>query len=84
MQVGELGMRCACTQKALVYHFEGTTTASTGRDDYVRTILENSAKFRQRWHHRLRDFPNDDNDWSWHDRDAFGMSDQLDLVLISP
>jgi GT2 family glycosyltransferase len=83
MRVRELGLVCACDPSIEVYHFEGTTTASRGRDDYVRTILANSAKFRERWHEQLKQFPNDDGDWSWPHRDDFAMTDELDLRLIT-
>ena len=82
MRVRELGLACACDPTIEVYHFEGTTTASRGRDDYVRTILANSAKFRERWHEQLKNLPNDDGDGSWHKRDDVPMTDELDLSMI--
>lgn len=78
----QAGYRCVYTPEVEMYHFEGMTTASFGQADYARNIVEQSAKFRQRWREVLKAFPPDDGDFRWRDRNEFGMTNELDLSMV--
>jgi GT2 family glycosyltransferase len=79
MKVNQAGYYCAYTPDVEIYHFEGTTTAASGQMNYIRVIVENSSKFRERWKDELASLPEDDGDFTWKDINTFNLSNELDL-----
>jgi GT2 family glycosyltransferase len=82
LRANEAGYYCAYTPDVEIYHFEGMTTASFGQGEYVRNIVANSAKFRNKWRDVIATYPPDDADYAWADRNQFGMTPELDLTMI--
>jgi GT2 family glycosyltransferase len=84
LRVTQAGFQCAYTPAVEMYHFEGRTTAAMGRPAYQRNIVEQSAKFRQRWASVLRTYPPDPADYRWRADADLGLTDELDLALDPP
>ncbi len=78
-QLRRAGYHCAYLPSAEVYHFEGRTTGARGRDHYVRTIAENSIKFRRKWREELSRLPEDPNDFRWLSDEELGLTDAVSL-----
>jgi GT2 family glycosyltransferase len=82
MKVNEAGFHCAYTPGVEIYHFEGKTTGSFGKQVYWRNIVEQSVKFKKRWMHVIKDYPPDDADYRWLDDADLGLTDELDLTIV--
>ena len=80
------GFRIVYEPSVEMYHFEGITTASFGKEQYVRTIARNSARFRERWKDVFPGLGDDlpPEEYQWRDRRGFGMRPELDLSLADP
>ncbi len=81
MRVNAAGFHCAYTPAVEIYHFEGKTTGSFGKQVYWRNIVEQSIKFKKRWMHVIKDYPPDDADYRWLDDSELGLTDELDLTI---
>jgi GT2 family glycosyltransferase len=82
MRATAAGYKVAYTPDVEIYHFEGTTSASFGRDTYLQTIARNSLKFRQKWQATLSGYPDDQSSYDWTPIDKMGMGGAIDLELI--
>jgi len=75
------GYEVAYTPAVEMYHFEGITTASFGKDEYAINIARNSLKFRERYHKLFKDM--DDTlppeEYRWLKRSELGLLPELDL-----
>ena len=81
MRVNQAGLHCAYTPEVEMYHFEGKTTASFGRETYQRNIAVQSAKFRRRWIHAIRALGDGCGHSRWLPDDELGLAPGLDLDL---
>ena len=83
MKVNQAGYYCAYSPEVEIYHYEGKTTASFGKENYQRNIVEQSLKFRQRWSKEIKDFPeHKEIDFTWLADDALGLTAELNLEMI--
>lgn len=82
LRVTAAGYACRYTPSVEIYHVEGGTTASFGRDKYLRTIAANSTKFRTKWREVLATYPDDDADYRWLRDDEIPSGDELDLAMV--
>ncbi len=83
MRVREAGYSCWYTPDVEMYHFEGTTTASGGDEQYQKVIARNSLKFRHKWRDAIRIMP-DKAAADWLAVTDMGMTPELCLDLIPP
>lgn len=79
----EKGYKVAYTPEVEMYHFEGITTESPGKETYKRTIAENSLKFRKRWHKKFAEICEEvpAEDLRWKQRQELGFKMELDTSL---
>ena len=83
MKANQAGYYCAYTPEVEIYHFEGKTTASFGKENYQRNIVEQSLKFRQRWTKEIRTFPeHKEIDFTWLADSELGLTNELNLEMI--
>ena len=77
------GYEVAYDPNVEMYHFEGITTASFGKEEYATNIARNSLKFRQRYHELFKTI--DDTlppeEYRWLKRSELGLAPELELEL---
>ncbi len=81
MKIRKLDRTCYYLADAELYHFEGITTESFGKEVYRRNILEQAYKFRKRWAQQLRKFPVRKTDYHWLEDHELGLQQPLVLDL---
>lgn len=83
LRAWEAGLEVAYTPDVEVYHFEGITTGSFGREEYQRNIARNSIKFRQKWHSVFKTYGSeaDAGDLRWRSRKEMALTPELDCVV---
>ena len=78
------GYEVAYTPNVEMYHFEGITTASFGKEEYKVNIARNSLKFRERYHALFKDFTDElpPEEYRWLLRSELGLRPELDLTQV--
>lgn len=79
----EAGYQCRYSPCTEVYHFEGKSTAASGKHLYQRVIAENSTKFRCKWRDQIRQLPPDPSDYRWLEDEELGLSHDIDTTIVS-
>lgn len=75
------GFEVAYCPSVEMFHFEGITTASFGKDEYAVNIARNSLKFRERYHKLFKTFTDTvpQEEYRWLKRSELGLLPELDL-----